>query len=236
MAVLTSSFKQSLKSAPYVFKNTHLYFGFYYITFVIFVFSIPPYIFASEQDFSSVLLTGSRTIFNIITNLSLIFIIPYYTYKYSKSLDIKPFWNFVRKTFWPVIWNYYIKATLIILFFFVLLIIPGIYKGARLSFVSETIFFDDLYKQNQISALKGSDRTSRGYFWPVCLISLLTITSLLTIHPLTLFLLKKYLSFPLFINEILAFLFLFYTVFFSFLFYTQFYFELKQQRGESISF
>ena len=215
MEALVSSLKQSLKSAPYVLKNTHLYFGFYYIVFVIFIFSVPFYVFPSEQDFSSGLLTGSGTVFSIITRLSLMFVIPYYTYKHSKSPEIKPFWGFVRKTFWPVIWNYYIKATLIILFFSILLIIPGIYKGARLSFISETIFFDDLYKQNQISALKGSDKTSRGYFWPVCFVFILTMTILLAIHPLTLFLLEKYLSFPLFINEFLAFIFSFYAVFFS---------------------
>ena len=236
MAVLISSFKQSLKSAPYVLKSTHLYFGFYYIVFVIFIFSAPYYIFAFEQDSSSFLLTSLSTVCSTIAKLSLIFIVPYYTYKHFKSPEIKPFWNFVRKTFWPVIWNYYIKATLIIVFFSILLLIPGIYKSVRLSFVSETIFFDDLYKQNQISALKGSDQTSQGYFWPVCLVFIITTTILLGIHPLTLFLLKKYFSFPLFINEILAFILLFYAVFFVILFYTHFYFELKQRKGESISF
>ena len=140
MAVLISSFKQSLKSAPYVLKTTHFYFGFYFIAFVICVFAVLPYFVSPEQDFSSTLSIYSGII-NFVTSASLTFIVSYYTYKHAKGPDIRPFWNFIRKTFWPVIWNFYIKATIIILFFFILLIIPGIYKGTRLSFIPDNHLF-----------------------------------------------------------------------------------------------
>lgn len=234
MSILLSSFKQSLKSAPYVLKVTHLYFGLYFIIFFIYVFFSLPHILSSEQDvfpFSSI----HSIIISSISCFFLSFIIPYYTYKHFKGPDIKPFWSFIKKTFWPVIWNYHIKTNLIILFSLLLFIVPGIYKAVRLSFVPETIFFDNLYRKGQISALKGSDKTTRGYFWPVCLALILTFVLCDTIPSLTLFLLKKYSSFQLITNEIIAFILQFHIDFFVLLFYTHFYFELKQKRSESIS-
>ena len=181
-------------------------------------------------------LSYTRRVLGFLADTSLIFIVPYYTYKHSKDADIRPFWIFIRETFWPVIWNFYIKTTLVILFFTLLLIIPGLYKAARLSFVNETIFFDNLYKQGQVSSLKGSDKISRGYFWPVLLVCILTFGVLVGfLDYLVPFLMKDYLSFSVLANQVLIFILSFYATCFVSLFYTQFYFELKKQRGEEIS-
>ena len=232
MSILFSSLKKALKSAPVVLKDTHFYFAFYFIPFVICSFLILSYTLDSELDASYFFSPVGAITF--ITQLSLTFIIPYYTYKHTKSSNIRPFWTFIRQTFWPVIWNYYIKYSLIVLFFLILLIIPGIYKGSRLSFTPETIFFDNLYKQGQISALKGSHKTTLGYFWTVCFVFLLFNFFTLGTQPIALYLLMNT-SFPLVINQIIAFIVNFYIISFMVLFYIHFYFELKQKRGEDIS-
>lgn len=233
MNILVSSFRQSLKSLPFVFKTVHLYFGVYYIAFsALFLFSLS-YFFPSEAD---VFLSYIGQTLGFLAGGALVFIVPYYTYKKNlKGSDIRSFWTFIRETFWPVIWNLYIKATLVIILFAFLLIIPGLYKAVRLSFVNETIFFDNLYKQRQISALKGSDKTSQGYFWPVCLAIIVTTGLGLFVEYLAPFLIKQYLPVPLFVNQILILVLSFYFTFFAGLFYAQFYFELKKQRGEDIS-
>ena len=233
MSILFSSFKNSLKSAPYVLKIVHFYFGFYFIPVVICGFLILSYILGPELDESSVLTIYSITM-DTILHLCLGFIVSYYTYKHTKSSNIRPFWTFIRQTLWPVIWNYYIKGTIIVLVFLILLIIPGIYKATRLSFIFETILFDNLYKQGEVSALKGSHKTTLGYFWPVCFVYLLWSFFIFGIEPIILFLLGKT-SLHLIIIKIIGFILSFYFYFFLILLYIHFYFELKQKKGEDIS-
>ena len=235
MNILVSSFKQSLKSAPFVLKNIHFYFGFYFIAFLVGLFFSLSYFLPPELDSSSDIISYTGIGVDFLTHFLLLFMVPYYTYKHSNESDIRPFGIFIRETFWPIIWNFYIKVSFIILFFLILLIIPGIYKWIRYSFINETIFFDNLYKKGQISALKGSDKITRGYFWQVSVFFILLVGGITTIDPLIFSLMKKYLSFPLFVNQILVCILFFYFYCFTHLFYTHLYFELKKQKGESIS-
>ena len=229
MNILISSFKQSLKSAPFVWKNIHFYFGFYFIAFVVGLFLSLSYFLPPELDSSADIIYHTGMGVPLLTDFFLCFMVPYYTYKHSNKSDIRPFWTFIGDTFWPIIWNY-IKVFFIILFFLILLIIPGIYKLIRYSFVSETIFFDNLYKQGQISALRGSDKLTRGYFWPIFVVFIVLLGG---VNVILYFLTKEYMSFSLF--QILYCIFLFYYSYFTFLFRTHLYFELKKQKGESIS-
>ena len=228
MNIIISSFRQSFKSCPIVFKAISLYFGFYFIAFAAILLFTVSYFFSTE-------IISTRRALNALAAIALVFIVPYYTYKYSKNTDIQPFWLFIRKTFWPVVWNFYIKAIFIVSFFSFLLIIPGLYKLARLFFVNETIFFDNLYKKKQISALKGSDRTSQGYFWPILLVSTLVVGGIFFAEFLAPFLMKKYLFISLFGSQTLIFIIKFYIICFLSLFYTQLYFEIKKRKEEHIS-
>lgn len=155
--MIVSSFKNSLKSLPFVFKKTSIYFGFYYLAFSALVLLLLRH---SPQAFSPAI----TTLLTLLAHSFLVFIVPYYTYKQAKGPNIRPFWIFIQNSVWSLVLNY-IKAFFILLFFFILLIIPGIYKSIRYFFIAQTVFFDELYKREGLSPLKGSDKTSRGHFW-----------------------------------------------------------------------
>ena len=105
MNILVSSFKQSLKSAPYVLKNIHFYFGFYFIAFLIGLFFSLSYFLPPELDSSSDIISYTGTGIDFLIPFLLLFTVPYYTYKHSNESDIRPFRIFIRETFWPIIWN-----------------------------------------------------------------------------------------------------------------------------------
>ncbi|MDE0091920.1 MAG: hypothetical protein OXN83_01380, partial [Oligoflexia bacterium] len=160
MGLLLSSFKQSLKISYAVLKDTSLYFGFYFLAIACLILII-----FQASPFSIFLKWGLSSLSHAFTA----FLVPYYAYKYSQGA-VPEFWNFIRENVWPVVFAY-IKAFFVILLFLLLLIIPGLYKAVRLSFLTETVLFD---KQKQQSDLKQANHNTRRHFW---LIVLLLISS-----------------------------------------------------------
>lgn len=230
MRILISSFNQSLRSTPFVFKMINRYFGLYFIGFGLVILLIFNFYFPFNQGglsfFSPATLIQPGLIF--LSKIFTVFIIPYYAYKNSQG-NVSPFWTFIAETVWPVVLSH-IKAFFIILFFFLLLIIPGMYKAIRYTFLTEAVFFDISCKQGSFSVLKSADKTTRGYFWLIFIfiIFVYIFSSLFG-------LLIKYILPPSLLKEALSFIVYFYIGCFLILFKTQFYFELKKRRGESIS-
>ncbi len=232
MGILKASLKQTVKSSPYVLKEINKYFGFYFIGFSLFVlFSLGLFSSSGSGDSSTVLFAAS-VILNILSKVFIVFMIPYYAYKSNnRDKDIRPFWTFIRDTVWPVVFNQ-IKAVLVILLFFLFLIIPGVYKAIRYTFLIHTVFFDDLYKQNQLSALKAADKTTRGYFWLIILALICGAVFAVLPEPIN-FVFPSFL--PPFIKSSFSLVVKFYFSCLVLLFHSQFYFALKKHRGESIS-
>ena len=222
MKLLIFSFKQSLQSAPAVFKELNRYFGFYFIgacmlSFALFGLIKP--LSLSEQNFMILALVFLSKAFTV-------FMIPYYAFK-IRFQKTRPFWVFIGETIWPVVLNS-IKAFFVILLFFIFLIVPGVYKAFRLTFLVETVFFDKLYKEGG-SALKFADKSTRGYFWSVvfCVIFGYVLTGIVS-----------WINFsflPSFLNQSLSLILDLYISWFAVLFKTQLYFEIKKRRGDELS-
>ena len=165
----------------------------------------------------------------LLSKVFTVFMIPYYAYKKSQG-PVPPFWIFIKEAVWPVAINH-IKALFVILCFCLLIIIPGIYKMIRYTFLTETVLFDSLYRREGRSALKMADKTTRGYFMPIVLFIFLSLCLKIAegLSAGLLFFL------PLFIKSSLVLIVGFYVSCFMILFKCQFYFELKKQRKEEIS-
>lgn len=225
--IIVSSFKQALKNAPLILKDFNKYFGFYFIAGGILTLIAFNHFFPNSE-FRSLVISWLVSFSGVFT----IFIIPYcaFNQEFGKT---QPFWTFVGENVWPMVWNY-IKAFFIILLFCLLLIVPGIYKMIRYIFLAETVFFDRLYKQNSLSALKAADRTTRGFFW----LALLFIILFFVLHFLVTALLEGALFFLpelALIKSLVLFVVSFYLSCFLLLLKVQFYFALKEKRGEALS-
>lgn len=235
MDLIISSFKQSLKSLPFVFKKASFYFGFYYFAGSIVFLLALNYFFPSYQEVSEVASILIDSALALVAQAFLVFMVPYYTYQQAKgSVAQRPFWTFIANTVWPLVLNY-IKAFFIVLFFFLLLIIPGIYKGFRYAFVTQSVFFDELYKKEGLSPLKASDTTTRGYFWRVVLALILFSLFAAIFTTLLPFLAKTFSPLPFVAIQIATMVLTFYTSCFYHSFITFFYFEIKNKRGETVS-
>lgn len=231
MKIIIAGFNQTFKSLFFVFTKITIYFGLYFIG----LFLIALFFFSNT--ISSLPISQIVMIPNFLCNIFIFFVVPYYAYKYNnKGANIKPFWTFLGKTVLPVIINY-IKLIFVVLLFFLLLIIPGIYKGIRLTFFAQTVFFDDIYKQNQMSALKAANHTTQGYFWLIGLfLSLCGFFSLLWGLILGIFGMFHFSSsFPSLILTLSLLCANMYFMTFIYLFMNQFYLELKKHRMESVS-
>lgn len=108
-------------------------------------------------------------VFGFVMNASLglvsIIMVGFYlfnrTHPQSQALQ---FWSFTRETTWPLLVEG-LKASVIILAGCFLFIIPGIIKQIHFMFVIYVIFFNRLYREGKISALKYSKDLSRGLRW-----------------------------------------------------------------------
>ncbi|MBC6415631.1 MAG: hypothetical protein GDA46_04485 [Bdellovibrionales bacterium] len=226
MSALILSFKKSLEIAPKVLKDISLYFGFYFLAFCVFLiilFSFSNY----DLNFKFTFLNGLFVFSKVFT----VFMIPYYCYVYTYNQRV-PFWNFISENVSPAILAH-IKAFFIILFFLILLIIPGIYKTIRFSFLNESVFFD---KERSGSALKKADQASRSYFLP--LLGFLILKTFFTIFTIP-SLLKFFSSFnSIFLVNLNLFIFIviiFYLACFVNIWKTLFYFEIKEAKNQAIS-
>lgn len=230
MKILISSLRQTVKSSPFVLKEINRYFGLYYIGFSLIVLSVLGLFEQGAGSHSPVMFFTSLTL-DFLGKIFIVFMIPYYAYKHNNKSHVRPFWTFINETVWPVVVSQ-IKVFLVLVLFFFLLIIPAIYKAIRYTFIIHTVFFDDLYKQGKLSALKSADRTSRGYFWLIVLA--LIFGKIFAFSPV----IFKYILFPFFpafMKSGLLLVLKFYFFCLVLLFQSQFYFELKKQRGEKIS-
>lgn len=242
MKILISSFNQTFKTMPFVFKKITVYFGIYFIVLVIIALfvldNVLPFSLLEENTETTIGLTTA--VFNLFCHTFTVFMIPYYAYKYdNKVMGVKPFWTFIGETVWPVVINQ-IKALFVILLYCLLLIIPGIYKSIRFSFLTQTVFFDDMYKQGGKSALKTTQNMTQGYFWLIVLLVILNTALVFVlagvVGPMILELLSTQSSFiPQVIMLSFWFFFNFFMYAFIVLFKNQFYFVIKEHRAEAIS-
>ena len=221
--VLKPAFGQTLKSCPFVFKKITVYFGLAF-----FLGSTLLYVLAYFLNLSQINL-GFQQLFFLSLPLSLAhiflaFMVPYYAYHYNTSSG-PDFWDFIGRKVWPLVLSQ-IKALFVILFFFLLLIVPGAYKAIRLMFLSETVFFD---KKEKGSYLKKASRSSQGYFWLSVLFFLFMVLVSALSQALSMQAIKIWLfTFP-------SLILLFYVKSFIILFKNQLYFQIKKDRGEEIS-
>jgi len=228
------SFKKAWTKSPQVLKPVSLNFGFYLLA-VSFLF-----FFLSSGFFSLDSTTGRGQFFNLnsLLNFSLlsfshiftVFMIPYYAYKSISNSTSPNFWDFISRTVYPIVIAH-IKAILVILLFSLLLILPGVYKKIRFTFLNETVFFDG---EKSGSVLKKADQATRSLFWPVLLfLSLSAVGSFCVTSLLSLCL--KMSPAPSFLSSILKLATSFYLSCFILLWRSFFYFEIKKFKGESIS-
>lgn len=230
MKILSSSWAKTTESYFPVLKEINKYFAGYFIfasLLFLLVLSFSPSFQDSTASFSMGLVISGLL---LLAKAFIVFMIPYYAYKHSKG-TVPPFWTFIKETIWSVLIAH-IKAALMILLFFFLLIIPAIYKAVRYTFITETVLFDKFYKENPLSSvLKTADNITRAYFWSTALLVFLTILFPALLNAL----INQIPLLPLFIKSSLSLIVAFYVSCFVTLLRCQFYFELKEQKGEEIS-
>ena len=246
--MIISSFKQSLKFAPKVLKDSTLYFGLYFFAFSLIVLALFKNL--SQSDILNSILLFLSALFTV-------FIIPYYAFKYSQG-TVPKFWDFIRDNIWPVALSH-IKAFFVILLFAMpsivafsilavfyktnllitflaflaglpLLILP-FYKNIRFSFLTETVLFD---KQKQKSFLKQADSNTRGFFWKLILLFILSGLFSFVLG----WSFKKILTSLFgssFFTTWLSLILLFYLQCFYLLWKINLFFKIKKQKGEELS-
>ena len=225
MKLLKSAFVQSLKSSPFVFKNISLYFAGYF-----FLFSTLFYILLYNSAFKETLESVPRAqyyvqfVLLILAHIFIIFMIPFYTYRYNTGSSPN-FWTFIADKVWLLVLNQ-IKAFFVILFFLILFILPGIYKVIRLYFLTESVFFE-----KEPSFLKKSAQCSKGRFWTLVLFIVFIMIS----KSLSGLLAQSLTASSSFIPSVFSLCLSFYISSFLILLKTQFYFQLKKEKGQEVS-
>ena len=222
---ITRAFKKAWNIFPSVFKDLTLNFGLYY-----FVLSLLFILFLAQKSESAVLQSFILLIPVFIARCFTAFLVPYYTYKKAfVSASAPKFWTFISRTVVPFV-LVSIKATFVLLFFTILLIIPGLYKMFRLFFINESVFFESGTFR---TALRKSDQTTRGFFWWIILFFLLTIILMRLSFIFQTGPLKSIL--PGFLLSFLFIVFHFYLSCFVIMWKNLFYFEIKASKDEPIS-
>jgi len=234
ISLIFKAFKRALKSSVSVLKVLSLKFGFYFlglgflILFLVSVFFPQHLTELKSQSFNLYSLFISSLL--AFSHAFTIFIIPYYAYKETYKSPVPNFWDFISRTVYPIVIAH-IKAILLILLFCLLLIVPGLYKKIRFSFINETVFFD---RESSGSDLKKADQSTRSFFWPLVLFGSLSI---LLSTPFTYISdrLFSFMNLPDFLIASLKLVIVFYVTCFMILWKTFLYFEIKKFKGESIS-
>ena len=176
--IIKETLETTKRSSPWILKNLTLYFACYYIPLAIaflwtaYAFWFPP---VPARMFLSLLITMMGMAFAI-------FITPYYVYRFNENeketsnksfhreapentqeSSSGSFWDFVKENVTPLVINY-IKKSFVILGYFLLLIVPGLVKIVRLTFVTQATFFDPDCQKGKLSALKASHDLTKGFF------------------------------------------------------------------------
>lgn len=178
--IIKEALEAAKNSSPWVFKKLTLYFACYYIPLAIaFLWTAYAFWFPSSFNLARMFLPWLIT----MTGMAFaIFITPYYVYRFNEKkkgalnksfLREAPenaqtsssgsFWDFVRENVTPLVINH-IKKFFVILGYLFLFIVPGLVKMARLTFVTQTTFFDPDCRQGKLSALRASHELTKGFF------------------------------------------------------------------------
>lgn len=233
-SLVFTSFKKAWGKSFQILKPVSFHFGFYFLGLGFLFFFLSSVFFpidstaAGAQFFN----LNSLLIFSLLSfsHIFTVFMIPYYAYKSIPNSTSPNFWDFISRTVYPIVIAH-IKAILVILLFALLLILPGVYKKIRFTFLNETVFFD---REKKGSVLKKADQATRAFFWPiVLLLSLSAVGSFCLTSLLSLCL--KMAPLPSFLSSILKLATSFYLSCFILLWRVFFYFEIKKYKGESIS-
>ncbi len=223
-------FQESFDCLPFVFKKTTQNFASIWIPLVIFcilIFNLKTSHLSPDmlEGFYKQLLLTSLQFMN---NCFLIFIIPYYVFVFLRSKNNETtlnFWDFLSENMFPLVVNH-IKAFFVIGFFLLLLIIPGIIKGLQLALLTQTTFFDEDYKNGKISALKASQKTTKGFLSGLLMLLLMpTFFYFIVVFILTSSL-QQFM--PIYLIDIIKYIITFYISCFTYILMTQAYFVSKQ--------
>ena len=232
--IIKEAFKKTVDSSPWVLKKLNSSFAVYYIPFAItflflaYTFWFPPSFALARYVMPSLLVMVGMAFASFLT--------PYYVRQYNEQGSTEPFKDFVRDNVTALVINH-IKKFLSILLHSLLLIIPGIIKCIRLTFVTQTTFFDKNCKEGRLSALKASQDLTKGFLWPLCLALIAVFLGMTGISMLLKFTLKWILASSS--NPVLSSItdgfgltidFYFHNL--ALIFMTQLYFSLKTARSE----
>ena len=223
-----------MDSSPWVLKKLNSSFAFYYLSFAIiclflaYTFWFPPGFELARYVMPS--------LFVMVGMAFAVFLTPYYVRQYNEQGSTEPFKHFVRDNVTALVVNQ-IKKFLFILLYSLLLIIPGIIKCIRLTFVTQTTFFEKTGQEGQLSALKASQDLTKGFFWPLCLTLVSVFLGITGVSMLLKFILKLILAGsnnPILslINDGFGLTMDFYFHNLALIFMTQLYFSLKTARSE----
>ena len=231
-------FRESFHSTPWVFKQLTFKFIVFWLPVSLSVLFLIKAFFKFESSSFSLYLTKSWIF--LIGDCFFVFIVPYFVFifLYKKGkLNVESgvsqselgFKGFLTENIWPLVLNH-IKAFFVIFAYLFLLIIPGIIKALRFLFLAQTVFFDENFKQEKISALKASHNVTRGrLFLIICFMICLSLVSLFIDRVAKAIL-------PSNLELIVLFVVDTYCTCFYFIVMTQFYFVLKKaQNGVKIS-
>ena len=228
-------FQESFDCLPFVFKKTTVYFGYIWFPLAILIIILFHQSFphSSGNNFiSSSIHSMFSMSLHLIGHCFIIFLVPYFVLAFLNQKSNKPtlpMKDFISENMFPLVVNH-IKTTFTILLFFLLLILPGIIKGFQLALVTQVTFFDDQYKNGNASALKISQKLTKGFLFGIAI-----ITFIMTILPFILSPFYMVISLtnalPFALISVLKFLSTFYLNCFGLILLTQAYFVLKKRHN-----
>ena len=188
MKVFKPTLKRLSQSLIPVFKPLTLYFGIYYFA----LFFILEFIKISLAGGGSLIFIIIGITISILAGLCPPFLVPYYAFRHERpSAAFCSFKAFVWKAIWPLFLNSVLAGLVVILYavpiisllighlifkwpipvplqlvLYPLFTLMPVYKGIKYLFVNCVVFFDEAYKNRELSALKASHRVTEGCFWP----------------------------------------------------------------------
>lgn len=243
--IIREALGKTKQSSPWVLKQLTVYFTCYYIPLAVaflwtaYAFWFPPS-YVPIRMFFPMLLTMTGMAFAV-------FITPYYVHRFNETkssgksfqreasennqTSSESFWDFVRENVTPLVINH-IKKFFVIFGYFLLLIIPGLVKIVRLTFVTQATFFDPNCQKGELSALKASHDLTKGFFFSLVALFVVLIITLGGLSELLKYILRLTFgsesTFSVSIVESFGLVFSFYIQNLVLIFLTQLYFSLKK--------
>ncbi len=187
-------------------------------------FSLAPQLAPRDSSLQMLSQIGDFTV-SLTASFLLILLIPIRLDDWYHKRPFQKWLGIVQPNGWPLFVEGF-RMTGQILLWSLLLIIPGIYKQIQYLFVPFVVLFDSEYKSGKVDALNKSAQLSKGIFWNLGFIFLLSFGSEILFEMD----LKLFPFLPPTIEKVL-----FQTLGFlsSIVFYSIFYFLYALQKGES---